>query len=91
MVLEIRQALQDYLEESDFSDGYVFHSLRAPYRPMTGNQVYAIVNKYFRKAHIDINGKHHGPHSLWASVSTSMVNDDVPYEAVRNIFDLCGH
>ncbi|MBR3430850.1 MAG: tyrosine-type recombinase/integrase [Clostridia bacterium] len=91
MLPEIRQALQNHLGNSDFSDGYIFHSMRAPYRPMTGKQVYSIVNKYFGKTNIDITGKHHGPHSLRASVSTSMVNDDVPYEAVSSILGHTSH
>ena len=34
-------------------------------------------------ASVDTAGKHHGPHSLRASMATSMVNDSVPYDAVR--------
>ena len=88
LVPELKDALQDYLENSSFNDDYIFHSLRAPYRPITGNTVYALVDKYFRKADINTSGKKHGPHALRASVTTSMINDDVPYEAVR---DALGH
>ena len=84
----LKEALEDYLADSPIDDAYVFHSLRAPYRPMTGSAVYALVDKYFKEANIDTSGKKHGPHSLRASVSTSMINDDVPYEAVR---DILGH
>lgn len=88
LVPELKEALEDYLADSPIDDAYVFHSLRAPYRPMTGSAVYALVDKYFKEANIDTSGKKHGPHSLRASVSTSMINDDVPYEAVR---DILGH
>ena len=34
---------------------------------------------------IDTKGKHHGPHALRASLASSMVNENVPYEAIRGI------
>ena len=52
---------------------------------MTGNVVTSIVNKYFNKAGIDTKGKKHGPHTLRASGSTSMINDNVSYDIVRHI------
>lgn len=88
IVPELKDALEDYFADSPDDGPYVFNSLRAPCRPMTGSAVYSLVDKYFKEAKIDIAGKKHGPHSLRASVSTSMINDDVPYEAVR---DILGH
>ena len=88
MIPELKEALEIYLEETDTGDGYLFHSLHAPYYRLQSSSIYDIVNRYFRITGIDTIGKKHGPHSLRASVSTSMINDDVPYEAVK---DVLGH
>lgn len=88
MIPELKEALTIYLEEANTEDGYLFHSLHAPYYRLQRGGIYGIVNRYFRIGEIDTSGKKHGPHSLRASVSTSMINDDVPYEAVK---DILGH
>lgn len=88
MIPELKEALTVYLEETNTEDGYLFHSLHAPYYRLQSSGIYGIVNRYFRISEIDTSGKKHGPHSLRASVSTSMINDDVPYEAVK---DILGH
>ena len=36
-------------------------------------------------AGIDITEKKHGPHTFRSSLANSMINDDVPYEAVTKI------
>ena len=44
-----------------------------------------VTTKYFHAAGIDITGKKHGPHTFRSSLASSMINDAVPYEAVRKI------
>jgi len=88
MIPELKEALEIYLEVANTEDGYLFHSLHAPFYRLQSSAIYGIVNRYFRIMEIDTSGKRHGPHSLRASVSTSMINDDVPYEAVK---DVLGH
>ena len=88
MIPELKEALEVYLEVANTEDGYLFHSLHAPFYRLQSSAIYGIVNRYFRIMEIDTSGKRHGPHSLRASVSTSMINDDVPYEAVK---DVLGH
>lgn len=85
MIPELKEALEIYIKETDTKDGYLFHSLHAPYYQLKSTAIYGIVNRYFRIIGINTFGKKHGPHSLRASVSTSMINDDVPYEAVKNV------
>ena len=85
MIPELKIALDEYLSEADTSDGYLFHTLFAPYNHIDNNVVNNTVNRYINKAKINIVGKRHGPHALRASVTTSMINDDIPYEAVRSI------
>ena len=85
MIPELKEALEIYLEEANTEDGYLFHSLYAPFYRLQNSAIYSIVNRYFRLVEIDTFRKKHGPHSLRASVSTSMINDDVPYEAVKEV------
>lgn len=84
MLPEIREALEDHIACSGYNpDGYVFYGTHAPYSLLTNTSVGNIITKYLEKASVDTTGKHHGPHSLRASMATSMVNDNVPYDAVR--------
>lgn len=84
MIPELKDALIKYIEETNTEDGYLFHTLRAPYHPLGQSAIYDIVNKYFSLAGVDISNKKHGPCALRASVSTSMINDDIPYDVVRS-------
>lgn len=84
MLPEVRKALEEHIACSGFSpDGYLFSGTLAPYGPLTNTTISNTITKYLEKASVDTTGKHHGPHSLRASMATSMVNDSVPYDAVR--------
>jgi len=86
MLPEIREALEDHLTCSGYNpDGYVFAGTLAPYGLLTNTTISNTITKYLEKASVDTSGKHHGPHSLRASMATSMVNDNVPYDAVRKV------
>ena len=41
------------------------------------------IARALERTNIDIGGRKHGAHSLRASLASSMVNDGIPYEAVR--------
>ena len=75
MLLEVREALTNT----------VFLCHKAPYQGITTSVLRFETSKYFGLAGIDISGKKHGPHTFRSSLASSMVNDDVPYEAVRTI------
>ena len=66
-------------------DGYVFHSMVAPYGHITTSIIRHAVNDSFAAAKVDTAGKKHGPHVFRSSLASSMVNDGVPYEVVRRI------
>ena len=57
----------------------------APYKGITTSVLRFATSKYFGLAGVDVSGKKHGPHTFRSSLASSMVNDDVPYEAVRAI------
>ena len=87
MIPEVKFALLNYLKSarpSDDSD-VVFLSTVSPYTPISTSAIRAMLKNAFIAADIPILGKKHGAHSLRASLASSLVNDDVPYEAVRKI------
>jgi site-specific recombinase XerD len=85
MIPEVKRALITYLNAFPTTGEYVFYCITAPFRHMTSQTVQSIVNRCFMRSGIDTSGKKHGPHSLRASVSSSMINDNIPYEAVRSV------
>ena len=87
MPREVSEALAAHLENDKYSleDGYVFHSMTAPYGRITTSIIRHAVNECFDIAKVNIVGKKHAPHSLRSSLASSMVNDDVSYEVVRRI------
>ncbi len=87
MLPEIRDALTDYINNArpKVAGNTVFLRHNAPYQGITTSVLRFVTSKYFGLAGIDILGKKHGPHTFRSSLASSMVNDDVPYEAVRTI------
>jgi len=84
----IKEALQDYIKNARplKKNAYVFLSCLTPHNPITTGVIRcSVVKKYMSIAKISTAGKKHGPHSLRASLATSMVNDNVPFEAVSKI------
>ncbi|MBK5263328.1 MAG: tyrosine-type recombinase/integrase [Peptostreptococcaceae bacterium] len=84
---EIKKALDDYINNSrpKTSERRVFIRQNAPHQRITTSTLRFVTTKYFHAAGIDIAGKKHGPHTFRSSLASSMVNDSVPYEAVRKI------
>ena len=85
---DVSSVLHQHIENVNLkpnADGYVFHSMRAPYGRITTSIIRHIVNHCFDDAGVDIIDKKHGPHTFRSSLASSMVNDGVPYETVRKI------
>ena len=87
MPQDVVGALQSHLEKDNHAseDGYVFHSMTAPYEHITPSIIRHVVNDSLNDAGIDIRGRKHGPHALRSSLASSMVNDGVSYDIVRRI------
>ena len=87
MPQEVSDALLSHLENLTRlpEDGYVFHSMMAPYGRITTSIIRHAVNNCFITAGINTTGKKHGPHAFRSSLASSMVNDGISYEAVRRI------
>lgn len=84
MVPELKTALLDYMENARPDvGGAVFCNSYFPYRQMTKTGIDACFFRAFRKAKIERGGRGCGPRALRSSLASSMVNDGIPYEAVR--------
>ncbi len=88
MVPDVRAALAGHIKSSGISEGPLFRRSHAPYDPISTSAIYYLVSKYLKLAGVDTASKKHGPHALRSSLASSMVNGDVPYDAVR---DILGH
>ena len=86
MLPEIKAALLDYLEHERASSdsAYVFLSLKPPFSHISVHLLGKLTSAAIRSAGIVPGGRKCGPHAFRASLASSMVNDDVPYEVVRN-------
>lgn len=87
MPCEVSEALTVHLENDIYSleDGYVFHSMTAPYGRITTSIIRHVLNECLHSADINIAGRKHGTHALRSSLASSMVNDGASYEVVRRI------
>ncbi len=87
MPCEVANAISLHLDNDKYSleDGYVFHSLTAPYGCITTSIIRHALNECFATANVNTAGKKHGPHAFRSSLASSMVNDNVSYEVVRRI------
>ena len=86
MLPEIKAALLDYLqhERASSNSEYVFLSLKPPFSHISVHLLGKLTSTAIRSAGIIPGGRKCGPHAFRASLASSMVNDDVPYEVVRN-------
>lgn len=87
MPCDVANAISMHLENDKYSleDGYVFHSLTAPYGCITTSIIRHALNECFVAANINTAGKKHGPHAFRSSLASSMVNDNASYDVVRRI------
>ncbi len=84
---DVSIALNAHIESADsrLSDGYVFHSMKAPYERITRSIVGHIVRECIASVGIDVNGRKHGPHALRSSLASNLVSYGTSYDAVRKI------
>ncbi len=84
---EVSKALALHIEKDKYisEDGYVFHSMTAPYGRITTSIIRHALNDWFSNAKVNTTGKKHGSHALRSSLASSMVNDGTSYDVVRRI------
>lgn len=85
MVAELRRALLDYIENgrTKSADPHVFLSLYPPYSGLTNATPGQTVRRVIYAAGIEPGNRRSGSHAMRSSLASSMVNDNVSYEAVR--------
>lgn len=85
MVPELQSALLDYIENgrNGSSDPHVFLSLHPPYSGLTNATPGQTVRRVICEAGIEPGNRRSGSHAMRSSLASSMVNDNVSYEAVR--------
>jgi len=84
MVSELKTALLDYIQNGRPNvSGVVFRISYPPYDEMTKVGVDACFRRALRKAKIENRNRGCGPRAFRSSLASSMVNDGIPYEAVR--------
>lgn len=85
MVSELRYALLDYIENGRrrSPDPHGFLSLYPPYSRLTNAAPGQTVRRAIRAAGIEPGNRRSGSHAMRSSLASSMVNDNVSYEAVR--------
>jgi integrase len=84
---QVLNTIRNYISDDrpDSPEKALFLSSLPPFSALTPAVVYRVVSNAFKQAGVNTEGKKKGPHTLRASMASSMVNDDVPYDAVRRI------
>lgn len=79
LLTEVGNAIVDYLKNGrpESNLGSVFLSSRAPYVGATKACVCAAINEIIMRSGVDINLKHHGPHSLRHSLASAMLHEEI--------------
>lgn len=85
MLLCIRDALRDYIQNyrGKSTSEYVFLSLHPPFSHLTPTAFGRYMRLALQDAGIKPGTRRSGPHAMRSSLASSMINDGVPYEAVR--------
>ena len=89
LIDEVKYPLLDYIkngrpkcEEKE----HIFITLYAPFTKYgSTSSIFRMVEGAMKKAGINYNNKHHGPHALRHSLATNMINSNVPISAISQI------
>jgi integrase/recombinase XerD len=84
---EVGDAIIDYLRlRPKVLSEYVFLRIENPPEKMHGHSLYEITNKYIKRAKVYVPpGKKHGPHALRHSLSSMMLEKNVPLPVISEI------
>lgn len=84
---ELLMALIDYIKNARPKCDYreVLISNRAPIRPYNHRNFHEMLQKYFKRAGVDIKeNQKHGLHSMRSSLASNMLRNDIPIPVISN-------
>ena len=89
LIDEVKYPLLDYIKngrpQCDEKE-YIFVTLYAPFtRFKATSSIFRMVEGAMKKAGINYESKHHGPHSIRHSLATNMINNNVPISAISQV------
>jgi len=84
LLCDVGSAIIDYLRYGRFKSEsqQVFISSRAPYIPANKNIVCSAIQEVISKSKVNIDGRHHGPHSLRHSLASCLLKNEVPMPVI---------
>lgn len=84
---EVGDAIIDYLRHRPKTDSKtVFIRLVPPFERLDNHSLYTIMGKYIKRAGINVKpGRRHGPHALRHSLSSIMLENEVPLPVISDI------
>ena len=84
---ELKISLKDYINTArpETNLPFIFLKVHAPISRLFGQNLYASVSKYLKKAGIDGSNRKSGPHSLRMTLASELISEKVPYGIVRYI------
>ena len=87
MVSDVKVALERYLQEerTAYDSPYVFLRIVPPYGHISVQAIAKIARTAIAVAGIEPGGRKQGAHAFRSSLASSMINDNIPYDAVRKI------
>lgn len=87
MLPGIKAALVDYIDnERAASDcPYVFLCIKPPYKNISVQSIWKFTARAIKASGIETAGRKTGAHAFRSSLASSMINDNIPYEAVRKV------
>jgi len=87
---DVGNAIIDYLKYGRFKSESqnIFISSRAPYVPANKSIVCSAIREVIFQSKVDIDGRHHGPHSLRHSLASCLLKNETP---IHVISEALGH
>jgi len=86
IVEDVRNAIDNYLAVRPNTDvEELFLNIYAPFKAVTTSTIRNALRNYISASGVDSGQRKRGPHVLRSSLASSMVNDTIPYEAVRKV------
>ncbi len=87
MLSEVKAAVLEYIyyERVKAESPYVFLKRTPPFTPISSSHLTQVVRRVSKSAGINPGGRRIGPQAFRSSLASSMIDDNIPYDAVRKV------